>query len=393
MEEKAIGIEAIRSLELREMEEEERYLECLKLQRDKIENFKKEVAKKDAMIQDLKDALGQKTDPKPLHDKLAAVANKLKAKDTELAEAKAHSKKTIQEYEQALEELQDLVTKEREEKTRALARYKQKTLDLEEEVTQLKRNNKETNAQLRSLQQKSESQIEELNEQLETCQRQQAKRKELLDSLTHEKTYLETRAKEGAEHAKQLQITRETLEDTQQQAESLRQQVRELEAAAEAREQEVQTQQRTQDQVLRKYKEQVTNLNDELNRAIDLITRQETTIVEIRYRIQEDAAVIAGLKEKAATSETHCQGLETKLMHAQKQASTAERQLSLLETEVHDLRSANALLTQQLKETTDKHQQDALQRKQLAHLRYEKLQLRNEEITRLNELIESLPHE
>jgi hypothetical protein len=124
--------DSIRALELQEMQEEEKYIQALRNQREKVELFKNEVIKKDLKIRELEKILKEfKYTPqkiKEIDDELKFLNRELQEKEQENYDLRQKIRKQVEEYESSLKEVQLIVFREREEKNSEIKTLKKDLL-------------------------------------------------------------------------------------------------------------------------------------------------------------------------------------------------------------------------------------------------------------------------
>lgn len=365
-----LSVEAIHALELREMEEEEKYLDCLRTQREKIEGFKLEAQNKDARASELSAEIEKiRSLNRGLEESLQNALDKIKAQETATLDVK-HSKKTLQsEYEATMCELQELSIKEREGKSREINQLKQ---DKEQETEKMNRKEKELN-----------SVITDLSRELEKT------RNHLTQNYKEELT--RDRLKMGQELkgvSKELAQTKSSLREAQTTVKTLKAQLRELESLTT---QQVNSLQVESENESLKRGEEIANLNQELRKALDVVSRQESAFIETRERTQEDALLIKSLKDKLAAKEGEIEELLKKQRSFKSGYEKSKTCISTLERQNSKLQDEKCELSREMREISDRQHQESLQHKQRTQLKFELLLKRSEEANKLKELIDSLP--
>ena len=116
-----INTDSVRALEIQEMQEEEKYIQALRSQREKIEIFRNEVLKKDQKIKELEKSLKQfKYSPQKVIEIEAEAKQlnlELQEKERENSELRQKVRKQVEEYENSLKEVQMIVLKKEKRKT------------------------------------------------------------------------------------------------------------------------------------------------------------------------------------------------------------------------------------------------------------------------------------
>jgi chromosome segregation ATPase len=102
------------------MQEEERYIQALRQQREKIESLRREMAKKDAALAQISEELQTKQKDRTETQRLSAALQQsqslLAAKDSELRDLRGSVKRQVQEYETTIAELRQTLMKERNDR-------------------------------------------------------------------------------------------------------------------------------------------------------------------------------------------------------------------------------------------------------------------------------------
>lgn len=112
--------------------------------------------------------------------------------------------------------------------------------------------------------------------------------------------------------------------------------------------------------------------------------RQESSIQEMRLRIQDGDAQLDALRSKVKAQKGLIEDL-------QESASKMDSDKTSLEDRCSGLLKENTHLSRSIQDYNQKIQHESIQRKQLVQLRVQKLQRRREEIDGLNQLIDWVP--
>mmetsp|Transcript_3503 Transcript_3503/g.3255 ORF Transcript_3503/g.3255 Transcript_3503/m.3255 type:complete len:215 (-) Transcript_3503:620-1264(-) len=131
--------DSIRAIEMREMQEEERYIQGLKMQREKIEQFRREVLKKDQRILELEEEIrnsrGKRSEIGNLEKQIYDLSEQIKDRDRENDEIRESMRKQAEEYERSLREMQMVVMKERDDKNKEIKALREQFKEKNEETT------------------------------------------------------------------------------------------------------------------------------------------------------------------------------------------------------------------------------------------------------------------
>ena len=122
--------ESLRALELREMLEEEHYLQTLRVQRERIEEFVQDAKKKEALAADLKTQLEEAhqalAGQQRLQLEVTRLTTELKAQETANEEVREAMKRQLEDYQASLTQLQQVVAVERDERSQEIRELRDK---------------------------------------------------------------------------------------------------------------------------------------------------------------------------------------------------------------------------------------------------------------------------
>lgn len=134
--------------------------------------------------------------------------------------------------------------------------------------------------------------------------------------------------------------------------------------------------------------QEISTLNNDLNRAMDLVTRQEHTLSNLRSRKKEDDNYISSL-EKSLTE------LQEALKKLNQVASTGTQEHcaknTQLEAQLAQLKLENEKFQRENSELKEREVHEKAERKRLTQIKLDMLDQRTSEVNRLSEVIESLP--
>ena len=175
---KALVIDSLKMLEIYELQEEEKYLFSLKLQRDKIEEFRSELLNKSARITNLEAELANWQKKKLELEKstleVVYLTKELKEKELEISKIKTSLNTQANEYEASILELNQVVLKERQEKALEIEKYKAELLSAEDDLEAVVEALENTKNSLLVFQKKYENEVL-LNKELENNVNDQTK--------------------------------------------------------------------------------------------------------------------------------------------------------------------------------------------------------------------------
>ena len=126
--------------------------------------------------------------------------------------------------------------------------------------------------------------------------------------------------------------------------------------------------------------EDMNMLKTNLEFSTDLVKRQQTTIIALKSRIEEDEATITELRSKL---ESH----DFKTKHACDQLLL---QISRLHKENNALRNDNADLSTYVNAIKDREDKERKQRHEWVKMKRELMDMRNQEVEAINQALEAL---
>lgn len=353
-----INTDSIRALELQEMQEEEKYIQALRSQREKIEVFRNEVLKKDQKIKELEKSLKQfKYSPQKVIEIEAEAKQlnlELQEKERENSELRQKVRKQVEEYENSLKEVQMIVFKEREEKNleikilrkkvieveeankwKIVAKQLEEQLELETKVSKDRERNIVDNGKAwKSLEKMLKDQVSELSAEKYTME-------ETLQRLSEENKKL--LSKVDSELIKEHKALKVLNEDLQVDLESTQQ---------------------------------------ELNKAVEIIKRQENSMIELRNKHQESFVIMEELQEENIQIKKELQNLKKKYFDKEDELEKAKNHVETLENQYFSLEK-------NMKTMIDKENCDKNERQKHAKMKIELLNQRAAEVNKLAEVIHS----
>lgn len=394
---------SIKALEFREMQEEEKYIQGLRMQREKIEQFIKEVAKKDKRIKELEAQLYESKMQTGERDRMALeisrLQNELNNKDYENEELRQGMRKQMEEYEYSLQELHQVMLREREDKAKEIRNLKAQLSEKDQETTYSYSEVEKIKKQMKLLEEKLNMEIKaskdkdkQANEQVKTWKNFEKMLKDQVTELAHEKSIMENKLKEMRTYVENTETTVQKLPELEQSLNKEKRKSEELQKIIEQKNQELNSFKQANTQEKSQVEEELHSLQQELNRAIDLISRQETTIVNLRMRKQEDDNSISSLKDELSAKASENQRLHSQNQKLQQEIEDYYAKISSLEASNHSLRHENDNMEKQLRTYYEKEQQEKLERQHLAKLKADLINQRTDEINKLSKAIESFSY-
>lgn len=394
--------DSIREVELREMQEEERYIQALRQQREKIESLRREMAKKDAALAQLSEELQTKTKDRGETQRLTAALqqaqNQLADKDTELRELRLSVKRQVQDYETALADMRQSLMKERNDRKNEGKLFDSKFEELHvsaqehrilaEKATKYQQLAEQEVARIQSLEQDRERQR---NEELKAWKMLEKTLKDQVAELAEEKYRLESQLKELLEHAEGQEVRLGKMGDLDALYQSEQQRADELEAEVQRLQMELAQLSETGQEGRSKAEEDCRVMKDELQRAAELVQRQERTISEMRVRRQEDQNALSLLKDDLKTQSIEADKATARWRAAQDELKRVKESLTDFEQANQLLRRENADMLKQLQALVEKEEQERLERRQWAKVKMDLLSQREDEVSKLSEALETLP--
>lgn len=384
-----IIFDSLKELETIEIQEEEKYILNLKIQREKIEEFRQELAKKTNLIKGLEEELNEWKGKKAEFDNCSAEINylseELKESEIENAKLRATISAQVDEYDTSIHELKQVVMKEREEKSREIS-YLRSEIRVKEEDTEIliqaleKAKNTmqmfeaRCEAEVKSAKEKELSAIE-LLKSLKSSER--ALREEVnalrQENLSHKETIriLQERTNKQNSIQDDLENAVLSLSEEKRKNKEIRR------CFAEATEK--------YEVLKRNIENEFNGLKEELDQAIEIISRQETSLQDLRLRKQEDDSKIMYFNKELEFKNQEIAKVQQNYSKVLQQQEANLETISELEFKVNCVTAENSQMKAELKKNFDKQEQERDERKKIARKKLDLLTQRNEEISRLNQ--------
>ena len=205
--------------------------------------------------------------------------------------------------------------------------------------------------------------------------------------LAEEKYRIEGQLKDLLEHAEGQEARLDQFTDLEVLYHSEQQRTEELEAEVQRL---VLLQESGQDGKSRA-EQDCSAMKEELQRAAELIQRQERTISEMRVRRQEDQTSLSLLKDDLKSHSAETGQATGRWRAAQEELQRVKDALTDFEQTNQSLRRENAELLKQLQTLVEREEQERLERKQWAKVKMDLLSQREDEVSKLTEALETLP--
>ena len=394
--------DSVRESELREMQEEERYIQALRQQREKIEALRREMAKKDAALAQLSEELQAKQKDRTETQRLTAALQQsqtlLADKDAELRDLRASVKRQVQEYETSVAELRQALLKERNDRKNEVKLCDSQLEELHV-AAQEQRLAAEKSAKYQQIAEQELARVQSVEQDRERQRNDEQKSWKLLEKtlkdqvaeLAEEKYRLEGQLKELLEHAEGQEERLDKLADLDALYQGEQQRCEELEGEVQRLEQDLSQMQEYGKEGKSKAEEDCRSMKEELQRAAELIQRQERTISEMRVRRQEDQNSLSLLKDDFKTQSLEAEKATSRWRTAQEELKRVKESLTDFEQTNQALRRENEEVLKQLQALVEKEEQERLERRQWAKVKMDLLSQRDDEVSKLSEALETLP--
>ena len=376
-----------------EIQEEEKYIQNIRQQRLKIEQFKNDVQKKDKKIKSLEEEREELRQEFNSYKKMAGnyqmLNENLKLKEAENENLREKMKKQVDEYEYSLHELQGVAARETEEKNKEIRRLLEKLKKKDEENGQLADELHDLSIQLKRNQENFEKEISEIKEKEKKTQDQskswknfEKMLKDQVSELAHEKNLLQEKVLDLKSQIEQLKMTH--ISDIN--FESERKKCAELRQEINSKHEEIKIIRKHKEDFIEKAESEIKSLQTELDRAISLVARQENSIVELRMRKTEDDMAISNLSDLLSAKEDELTRII--ILYEKLQRETTEIEYS--EKASKHIKDENKSLKKQLSEA--KHREEAYkqERKHISKLKMELFSQRNAEVSKLTDVLDAV---
>jgi chromosome segregation ATPase len=388
-------ISSVHSFEILEMQEEEKYIQNIRHQRLKIEQFKNEVAKKDKKIGELEQEIYSIKQNYGNYKKMAGnyqnLADEIKLKEEENISLRSQLKKQVDDYEHSLKELQAAAIKEREEKNKEIRAIKMKLNEKETKNEQVFEEISSLNFKLRKAEEGYERALKDYKDKEKAFMEQKNSwksferlLKDQVSELSHEKNLLQEKMlelKSQLDKQKISQVPDSLLSTEKKKNSALRQ---ELELAHD----ELSRIKKSQEDYLLKTEYELKSLQNELERAVGLVSRQENSIIELRMRKSEDDISISNLNDLLSTKEDELNKITSLYEQLQRENDEFNRRYEYTENNFISLKEENKDLKNKIIELKNKEEALKDERKQIARMKMDLFNQRNAEVNKLTDVLD-----
>lgn len=336
-----------------ELAEEEKYINLLREQRFKIEEFQQEAHKKDIKIRELEHQL-QKFQFKPHTQEIDYLKAELKEKEANNLSLQLQIKRQVQEFESSLTVIQNRIQKSSEDNTWEVKSLKQKLQESEKKLKVFE----EENSNLKNI-------IKENSEELEKCKEKSEELQNMIMEWNDVESELNERVQELIEENENLK------EKIQKSFRAEKNTGPDLKLKLAQQEQELSLCKKSHTEFVNRTDIEIKSLQNELQRAINVVSRQENTIKTLRQLKIGDDSTITNLSGE----------LETYKAQPIKQRSKENKENS--KNQLTTLNTENKKLKQKLSEMQEKDMKSKQERKKLVTLKLQMLSQRNLEVSKL----------
>ena len=288
---------SIASIELIDLEEEEKYIQNIRQQRIKIEQYKAENNKKDQTIKELEFeilSLQRNCETyKNMAGNFKALTEELKLKDSENKDLRTQIKTLTKDFEKSL-------ARENEEKNNEIKSLKAKIKDLENSSNKQKKFED-------NFRKFDENEIEDYKEKSWKSFEKQLK--DQVSELSHEKSLLQEQVVNLKSFFEQHKLSFPSefyLTPDKKKYLEIRQEL-------ENKEYELNLMKKNQEEYAVRTEYELKSLQHELDRSLMIISRQENSIVELRMRKTEDDMTISTLTYLLSNKEEQIYSLNSKI--------------------------------------------------------------------------------
>lgn len=198
----------IRAVELKEIQEDEKYIQMLATQREKLVKFKDQFFEQEKVIKELRKEAKNLEETKFLakqhQEEIEKLTEDTRMKDFEIEELRSAMKQQINDYNNSLKELQILANNERQENDRKIRDLNEKheaAKSAQNEVSELKTQILELNTQLEGKTRRHQ----EANEQVNSWKSLEKVLKTQASELSAEKTELGKKLQKLQENSSKLE--------------------------------------------------------------------------------------------------------------------------------------------------------------------------------------------
>ena len=364
------------TLESLEIEEEEKHLNILRLQRNKLESLQQDMKSREGRIKELEDLVKDLQqglqDSTTFRNDLQSMVEELQEREEDNTSLKNQLKKQVEEYEHSLLEIQNFASRELEEKSQEIKFLKQKLIEKDKSFEELSQENFKLKKDLKKFSQaieiEKDSKISIIDEQAKGWKSAEKILKDQIMELTHEKLLLTEKICNLRDKPENKVINQQDIK------------LRLLQ-----KDQEITLLKRNQEDYQKRTDLEMNSLKSELQRAVSIVTRQESTIVQLRKRKSEDDSLICNLRTQLNLREYDINRSVSICENVTKDSS--DHSDSDSQDQVFKLKQENDSLKSRIVELRQKEEKLQQERKKVAKIKMEMLSQRNAEVIKLSDAL------
>jgi exonuclease SbcC len=365
-------------LESMDLEEEEKHLKLLRLQRNKLENLQVDVKSREGRIKELEDLVDQLQrglqESSSFRNDLETLTLELKEREENNLSLKKQLKMQVQEYEFSLNEIRNAASREVEEKNKEISSLKAKIVEKDKNVEDLNYENskikKELNKLANAFEIEKESKVILVDEHSKGWKAVEKLLKQQIMELTHEKLEL-------SEKMQELQEKYEKVKENPEKSE--------FKLKLLQKEQEIALLKKSSADFQKRTELELTSLQTELQRAVSIVSRQESTIVELRRRKTEDDSLLHNLRNQLNLKDSDVTRTVSIFDNTTKDSQESS-EIEVFE-QMTRLQSENSSLKSKILELRQKEENLKLERKKVAQLKMDMISQRNAEVIKLSDAL------
>ena len=363
------------TLESMEIEEEEKHLKILRLQRNKLESLQQDMKAREMRIKELEDMVAELQqglqDSTTFRNDLQSMIDELREREEDNASLRKQLKKQVEEYEHSLYEIQNFKSHEIEEKSQEIKYLKQKLVEKEKAFDGLSQENLKLKKDLKKVTEaveiEKDSKMYLADEQAKSWKVTEKMLKDQIMELTHEKILLTEKISELRDKPEKQSIKPQDAKLKLQQ-----------------KEQEIKLLKKTQEDHQKRTELEINSLKSELHRAVSIITRQESTIVDLRRIKSEDDSLICNLQTQLNLREYDVNRSISIFENITKDSTDPSDSES---DQASRLKQENDSLKSRIVELRQKEEKLKQERKKVAKIKMEMLSQRNAEVIKLSDAL------
>ena len=364
------------TLESLEIEEEEKHLNILRLQRNKLESLQQDMKSREVRIKELEDMVADLQqglqDSTTFRNDMQSMIDELREREEDNISLKNQLKKQVEEYEHSLYEIQNFQSHEIEEKSQEIKHLKQKLIEKEKSFDNLSQDNLKLRKDLKKVTEaieiEKDSKMYIVDEQAKSWKTIEKMLKDQIMELNHEKCLLTEKISELRDKPVKQSIKSQDAKLRLQQ-----------------KDQEIKLIKKTQEDHQKRTELEINSIKSELNRALSIITRQESTIAELRRIKSEDDSLICNLQTRLNLREYDVNRTISIVDNLSKDSADYSEADS--NDQVSRLKQENDSLKSRIVELRQKEEKIKQERKTVARIKMEMLSQRNAEVIKLSDAL------